>query len=145
MRPILIVLLTFFVITASRADTKSAQLAGEIFDKTVALQAEPLIERLLTAMAREKKLPKEVIDIHREFQLRMFRSPEYRQSYVDAYVSAYSEAELATLVDLANHPGFKIFLAKSQRITELTYPTFVALMNKNRPELEKQLREVIIK
>jgi hypothetical protein len=144
MRSLIVVLFSLAFSASANANTQKAALAGEIFDKTVALQAEPLIERMLTAMAREKKLAKEVIAIHREFQLRMFQSAEYRQAYVDAYSATYTEDELHALVDLANHPGFKIFLAKSQRITEMTYPTFVALMNKNRPELEQRLRDVKI-
>jgi hypothetical protein len=116
------------------------ELAAQLFDATVALQAEPVVDRLLKGAARQSSMPQEAVPIYRELALELFRSAKYRQAYIEAYTKTFSTAELRTLLDLSAHPGFSLYLSKGQQITELTYPVYLELLNASRPELERRLQ-----
>jgi hypothetical protein len=124
---------------ASAADKQ--QLAARLFDAIVLPQAEPLVDRMLLAMARENNPPAEVLKIYKETLLEVFRNPEYREAYISAYTRLFSEEELAQIIDLAKSPAFLAFARESANVTQLTYPTFMKVNAELKKKLQARLAE----
>lgn len=129
----------FFLLFSTAANADDSSFANRLFEKTVALQAEPFIDRLLIAVSREKYLPDAVVQIYRNSILELMHSSRYKKAYVDAYNKTFSESELKILVDLADHPGFALYLTKGSKITELTYPTFLDLLKLSKESVSQKL------
>ncbi len=121
--------------------TKAEQMAEELFETTVVPMAGPVVDRLLQAAAREGQMPDAARQIYRDFALEMFRSKMYRAANVKAYVATFTEEELKTLLELSKHSGYALFLARGQRISELTYPTYAEILKEQRPLLLQRLKE----
>lgn len=117
------------------------QLAAKLFDAIVLPQTEPLVDRMLVAMAREKNPPTEVLKIYKETLLGVFRNPEYRQAYISAYIRLFSEEELVQIMDLAKSPAFLAFARESGNVAQLTYPAFVKVNAEMKKQLQARLAE----
>jgi len=118
-----------------------SQLATQLFDAIIVPQAEPLVDRMLLAMARENNPPAEVLKIYKETLLEVFRHPEYREAYISAYMRLFSEQELTQIIELSKSPAFLAFARESSNVTQLTYPTFAKINAQMKKKLETRLTE----
>jgi hypothetical protein len=135
------VALTFAASSFSAFAVDKQQLAAQLFDTIVLPQTEPLVDRMLVAMAREKNPPAEVLKIYKETLLGVFKNPEYRQAYLSAYIRLFSEEELVQIIELAKSPAFLAFARESGNVTQLTYPTFMKVNAEMKKKLQARLAE----
>ena len=134
-------LLISFSLCLPAAAADKQELAAKVFDAVVMPQAEPVVDRMLVALARENRMPEAVAKMYKETLLEVLRHPDYRKSYIAAYMRLFSEQELSGILELAKSPAFVAFSREAANITQLTYPTFVQLNAVMKQKLDARLGE----